>query len=467
MGRKWCACMVLSLGLILGFVAVPSVADAQSQDPDCLEIETITALLNTRGYTFVCVPDNWNLYYVADESWYRGTQSLSSAQPEEQNVFVSQFQAGDYDDYVVGEPPDWQAGTTLQWQRDFAGVGYRSVANGQGETQVIPLFLLAMWAGGTLDAESLASALTEQADNYETTELSTLTLRYLDGEESVPPQVAYVLDGEQMQGLFNLDSAFLNSTYVIIQPNAASHSLTGVPVFAFFSSSPIAFAELESLLQNLQLRHQLPPVQPDPAKVANMHTPLGLLELVPELQTVAETLVTERRAEILEEAVTFAQEMPYTNLLPYQLLTSDANLYWAPLGLKTGRLILWHFTGGAHGNYAVTSWTFTDQGAPVTLMDLLAVSEEEALTLIKNAATEHLMNSPANITEEAIDNWVSTGLTELGNISAWNPIIFGGRTGLWITLEPYVITPYYMGIQEFFVSLLLQKPNQEEQDESD
>ena len=261
-----------------------------------------------------------------------------------------------------------------------------------------------------------------------------------------------------MKELFNLDGGFLNTRYVIIQPTKASQALAGIPVFAFFSSSSIALADLESLLQSLFFRHRLPPTPPVPDQVVHLQTPLGLLELVPVLQSVAASLVAERRAEILDMALTFAQEVPYSNLLPFQLRTSNVNLYWAPAGLQTGRLILWHYIGGAHGNSVVTTWTFTAQGQPVALTDLLTVSEEEALALITEAAVQHLQFSVADMSATESRDWVTQGLTSLEDLSGWNPTIYLGQEGFWITLEPYVITPYHLGIQEFFVPMALQVP---------
>ncbi len=453
---RWCMRLVLTLGLAWGLVMTPLPVRAQQPDPVCLDVETITAQFNARGYSFICVPDNWNLYHIAGETWYRGPKSLANIQRIQQEVFVSQFKAGQYDDYVRGDPPAWQHGTALQWQRDFAGIGYRQVTQDQNATRAIPLFFIAMWANQTLEVDSLAAALSAQPDTYTTITLEALTLRYLDGEEAVPPQMAYVLDGTQMQDLFNLDSGFLNSKYVIIQPTEASHTLTGIPVFAFFSSAPIALADLEPLLQSLQFRHRLPPAQPDPAQVVHLQTPLGLLELVPALQAEATAWVAEWHTDIRDQALTFAREIPYTNLLPFQLLTSATNLYWAPAGLQTGRLILWYYTGGAHGNVAAATWTFTTTGQPVALPDLLTVSEDEALALITEAAIAHLQYSAADMSAAESRDWVTSGLTSLEAISGWNPVIHHGRQGLWITLEPYVIAPYYLGVQEFFVPMDLQ-----------
>ncbi len=458
---RWCGWhpyAILVLGLVLSLVAMARPASAQRAEPACLSFETVTAQFNTRGYTFGCVPDNWQLYHMADEVWHTGAQTLSGVRPVQRYVFVSQFAAGHYDDYVLGhQPPDWQDDVALQWQRDFAGIGYRSVANGSDTAQVIPVFLIAMWAGGSLDVETLTTTLASRTDEYATIELASLTLHYLDGDETIPPQVAYVLDGTQMQELFNLDSAFLNSQHVIIQPTEATQALGGIPVFTFFSSSPITVSDLEPLLQSLQFRHSLPPVEPDPALVTNLHTPLGLLELVPVLRDAAAALVAAWRAEIQADAIAFAREMPYTHLLPFQLLTSDTRLYWAPEGLQTGRLILWHYTGGAHGNSDITSWTFTTQDVPVTLSEILTLSADETLALITDAAIKHLM--AAGMSETESQDWVTEGLTELADVTAWNPALHQGREGLWITLEPYVITPYYMGIQEFFVPMALQLPH--------
>ncbi len=456
--RGWCVGITLVLGLIWGLVMVPLPVLAQDQAPGCLVVTPSAIQLSTRGYTFGCVPDNWNLYRMEDEAWYRGTQTLTDIQFEQQDVFVAQFKAGNYDDYVSGDPPAWQNGAAVQWQRDFAGVGYRSVSSGQENSQVVPLFLMVMWAASTLEVDSLATTLSAQADNYDTVELTTLTVGYLDGEEAVPPQIAYVLDGAEMQELFHLDSGFLNSKYVVIHPTEASRTLTGIPVLVFFSSSPLTLSDLQPLLQSLQFRHRLPPAEPDPETVANLHTPLGILELVPEIQAAATTLVSGKRAEILASAISFAREMPYSQLLPFQLHTSDTDLYWAPASMKTGRLILWEYTDGTHSHSSVTTWTFTAQGQTVDLMDILAVSAEEALNRITNAAVEHLTNSAAGMTTTESRDWVTAGLTGLDVVRAWNPTTRRGQEGLWITLEPYVIAPYNMGIQEFFVPMALQAP---------
>ncbi len=451
--------LAIALGLMLGLVAGPRSAAAQNEDPECFDAVGITVQFNTRGYTLGCVPDNWNLYHMADETWYRGPQTLSGFQVLQQNLFVSQFKSGQFDAYVQGDPPVWQNGNTLAWQRHFAGVGYPRGQQDQDSPSGVPLFFMALWAGETLATDSLTTTLATRANAYTTMELATLTLRYLDGETMVPAQTAYVLDGAQMQELFHLDSSFRHTRYVIIPPNEASQALAGIPVFVFFSSAPIAPADLEPLLQSLLFRHRLPPTEPNPDQVVHLQTPLGLLELVPPLQAAAAAEVAEWQADIQAQALTFAREIPYTNLLPFQLWTSDVNLYWAPGGLQTGRLILWYYTGGAHGNSAVTTWTFTAQGDPVALTDLLTVSEDEALALIIEAAVAHLQQSPTEMSAEESRDWVTDGLTSLEAISGWNPALHRGREGLWITLEPYVISPYYLGIQEFFVPMALQIPD--------
>jgi hypothetical protein len=185
----------------------------------------------------------------------------------------------------------------------------------------------------------------------------------------------------------------------------------------------------------------------------------GLLALIPSLAQAGQAAIDSQIQTIQASAVEFAREMPFTALLPWQLLTATSDLYWAPYSLRSGRLILWSYTGGAHGNLSVDSWTFTGNGNPVALTDLLAVSEDEALALIVQAAKEHRTAAldPEQDPDMAL-RWVDDGLQSLDDISGWNPVRRHGRLWLLITLEPYVIAPWVDGVQEVWVHIPLQDP---------
>lgn len=454
-GRCWLWILLLFCLPAL-FRPQPTVA----QTTPCLATspEAITKQLQRQGYAFGCLPEAWNLFSLGEDAWVREVDIQSLGHRIQQEIFILQLKSGHFDDFVVGGQPAWQTGEALQWQIDFAAIGYRTPASGD-QTREGPVFALAAWLGSSVDLDGLAQALQERAHTYETIELETFHLRYLDGNEPLPPQTAYVLDGAQMQELFRLDSNFINNRYVIIKPSEMSQSFPGLPVFSFFSGTPITAADMAPLLQNLLFRPRLLPQSPDPDQVADIRTPLGLLAQVPSIRSEAQALIDRKAREIRDWAMEFAREMPFSHLLPYALHTVDTNLYWAPWDMQTGRLILWEYTGGAHGNPTVTSWTFTAGGEAVALAEILDVALDEALDLVIVAAVEHRRahDSPGT-SDESIREWVESGLADLESLSAWNPVIQNGQMGLLITLDPYVIAPYTAGIQEFFVEIPLKAP---------
>lgn len=435
-------------------------ASAWAQDADCrpAALDVFVRQLNARGFAFGCVPMHWRLFNAQADAWMQD-DDLTFEQRMQQSVFVLQLKGGQFDEYVIGGQPAWQSGTPLEWQRDFAAIGYPVRTEERGAQAAGPLYLISMWLGPSVDLDGFAAALAERASAYETIQLPSLHYRYLDGEAAPPAQTAYILDGGQMQELFRLESHFANNKYVVIEPTDASRALPGLPVFSFFSSTPIMAADMEPLLDSLLFRHRLPPVPPSPTAVTELRTPLGLLELVPAIREAAQALIDAKTAEIQDDALRMAREMPYTHLLPYQLRTSDTHLYWAPFRLQTGRLILWEYTGGAHGNSSVATWTFTGDGAPVALSDILDVPETEALAAIRTAAAEHLARIPAyDLAPPESAAQVAQDLPHLEAVTAWNPMIRNGQPGLWVTFEPYVIAAYAFGVQEFFVPLPLKAP---------
>lgn len=440
-------------------LAGPATA-AWAQDMDCrpAALDVFVRQLNARGFTFGCVPMHWRLFDVQADAWMQDND-LTFEQRMQQSVFVLQLKGGQFDEYVIGGQPAWQTGQPLEWQRDFAAIGYPVGTDENGAPAAGPLYLISMWLGPSVDLDGFAAAVAERAAAYETVQLPSLHYRYLDGEAASPAQTAYILDGGQMQDLFRLESHFANNKYVVIEPTDASRALPGLPVFSFFSSTPIMAADMEPLLNSLLFRHRLPPRPPSLNAVTDLRTPLGLLALVPALREAAQALIDAKTAEIQDAAMMMAREMPYTHLLPYQLRTADTHLYWAPFQLQTGRLILWEYTGGAHGNSAVATWTFTADGAPVALADILDVPAAEALAAIRTAAAERLALIPAlNLARPEIAAQVAEGLPDLAAVAAWNPMIRNGQPGLWVTVEPYVIAAYAFGVQEFFVPLPLKAP---------
>lgn len=455
-GRGWRITLPLvpALALLIFLVSAPQTALAHEESCTHLDPETIMEQMQSRGFAFTCIPDPWNLYVAEDDAWLHPLSSLSLSRRIQQEVFASQFVAGSLDDFVIGTAPEWAGQAEMRWHHDFAAVGYPSATD-----SAVPIFLLIMWAEEGVDLDRYAEALAARAFQYETLELPALWIRYLDGETEPAPQRAYVLNGPQMQELFHLDSGFLNNRYVIFEPTETSRSLNGIPIFTFFSSTPIELSDMHAMLDSLLFRPSLPPTEPDPDLIVRIDAPLGLLDLVPSLQTAAQALVAEWTARIQDEAVDFARTMPYNHLLPFQLLTADTNLYWAPWDMHTGRLMLWHYTGGAHGNTVTASWTFTDTGEPVALTDILMVEPADALARITEAAIQHRRaQEEADVSTADIADWVQSGLTDLEAISAWNPVMRQGRTWLMVTLDPYVIAPYAAGIQEFLVEMPLKAP---------
>ncbi len=453
--RPFVVCLsILTLLLSLTRPASPVQAQDLSCPPDPLEF--IMRQWLDRRYAVTCLPAGYSLFDVQADQWIHSPEQLELGQQVQRALFQNQVVSGQFDDYLMGDQPDWQTTGPLQWIRDFAIIGPRP--GGQSEPDATSqLFVLGMWVQMPLDLASYVAALQARAAQYERIELENLHLPYLDGDVAPLPQTAYILDGAQMQELFRLDSVFINNRYVVIEPDPTVPPPAGLPVLSFFSGTPIATAEMAPLLDSLLFRWEPLPATPVLEQVTEFQTPTGLLELVPAIEAEAQRFIEDHRREIAALALDFAREVPFTHLLPFHLLTVDANLYWAPGGWQTGRLLLWEYTGGAHGNLNVGAWTFDATGTPLVLKDILVLEEEEAMEAIVQAAIVHRQSRQQwdQAAEAQIEETVRQGLPDLTAISAWNPTIRNGTTGLWITLLPYVVAPYAEGLQEFFVPMPL------------
>ena len=134
----------------------------------------------------------------------------------------------------------------------------------------------------------------------------------------------------------------------------------------------------------------------------------------------------------------------------------ETNLYWAPGGLQTGRLLPREYTGGAHGNLSVGSWSTNAAGFLLALEEAQELEPEGALEAIVRVSNEHRRNQDQlGLAVAEIEEEVQAGLPNLAAVDAWNPAIRDGTTGLWITLLPNTIAAYSDGIQEFFVPMPL------------
>lgn len=455
--RRSVQLLVGALLLSLASAASPVWAAGQlclSTSQDFMEQQLLAG-----QYAVGCLPESYLLFDAEADEWVDVPDPIVTTQGVQQDLFKSQVQSGQFDGYVIGSQPAWQTSGPLVWERDFAVMGPRpgSQANLAEGSQ---LFVLGMWLKMPLDLESYVATLQSKASEYESVELQTLHLPYLDGDTEQPSQTGYILDGTQMQNLFQLDSVFINNRYVVVEPDLTAPLPTGLPVLTFFSGTPITSAEMLPLLEGLLFRYTPLPATPTLEQVTNFQIPTGLLKLVPKIDAMAQNFISARAREVEDMALLFAGEFPITHLLPFRLITADTNLYWAPSNWQTGRLLLWEYTGGAHGNLTVGAWTFDADGNLLSLEDVLVWDDSEALEAIVLAALEHRQTQDqAGRTAAELEEEVRSGLPDLTAVSAWNPAIRNGATGLWITLLPYTIASYADGIQEFFVRMPLTAGN--------
>lgn len=436
------------LACLLGLVALPGTVRAQ--ELACQDEQSVLGQLTTRAHAWTCIADPWHVFDLVSDSW-QPMSDLSNMQQAQLQVYANSFKAGRFDDFVVGDSPAWQGSGNLTWQREFAAVGFRDAGKGN-------LFAVAMWVDNAVDFDAFEAQVASHSDSWEALTLTTRNIPWLEGD-TAPQQRAWLLSGDQARSLLDLDGNFANNRYLVVEPTPALRELGGMPILAFFSSTSIPTEELSGLLDSLHFVPSLPPANPDPDLVFQSEATTGLLALIPSLAQAGQAAIDNQVQVIQASAVEFAKEMPFTALLPWQLMTAASDLYWAPYGLHSGRLILWSYTGGAHGNLSVDTWTFTGSGNPVALTDLLAVSEDEALALIVQAAKEH--RTAALDPDQDRDmtlQWVDDGLQSLDDISGWNPVRRHGRLWLLITLEPYVIAPWVDGVQEVWVQIPLQDP---------
>ena len=457
--RKLHPALLTVAALLLSLASTASPVWAQDQP--CLPASEVflEQQLLAGQYAVGCLPESYLLFDAQANEWVDGPDPMVTAQGVQQDLFKGQVQSGQFDDYVIGQQPTWQTSGPLTWERDFAVMGPRPGSQ-TDLGSASQLFVLSMWLQMPLDLESYVAALQSRSSEYERIELQTLHLRYLDGDTIQPPQTGYILDGTQMQNLFQLDSIFINNRYVVVEPDLTAPLPTGLPVLTFFSGTPITSAEMLPLLDGLRFRRNPLPAQPSLAQVTSFYTPTGLLRLVPNIESKASAFITAKSQVIEQMALDFATEFPINHLLPFQLVTADTNLYWAPGSWQTGRLLLWEYTGGAHGNLNVGAWTFDDSGNLLSLADFLVWDDDAALEAIVQAALEYRqIHDQLGKTAAELEETVREGLPNLEAVSAWNPVIRNGATGLWVTLLPYTIAAYVDGVQEFFVPMPLTPEN--------
>ena len=447
-GNRRRALAAAVLACLLGLVALPGAI--QAQELACQDEQSVLGQLTTRAHAWTCIAEPWHIFDLASDSW-QPMSDLSNIQQAQLQVYANSFKAGRFDDFVVGDSPAWQGSDSLAWQREFAAVGFRDTGKGN-------LFAVAMWVDNAVDFDAFDAHVASHATAWEAVTLTTRSIPWLEGGVA-PQQQAWLLSGSQARSLLNLDGSFANNRYLVVEPTPALRELGGMPILAFFSSTSIPTEDLAGLLDSLNFVHTLPPTEPDPDLVFQSEATTGLLGLIPSLAQAGQALIDGQVQAMQASAVEFAREMPFTALLPWQLMTAASDLYWAPYGLHSGRLILWSYTGGAHGNLSVDTWTFTATGNRVALTDLLAVSEAEALALIVQAAKEHRTAAlDPELDSDMALQWVDDGLQSLDDISGWNPVRRHGRLWLLVTLEPYVIAPWVDGIQEVWVQVPLQDP---------
>ncbi len=442
------ALAAVTLVCLFGLVVLPGTV--QAQELACQNEQSVLEQLTTRAHAWTCIAEPWHVFDLASDSW-KPMSDLSNIQLAQLQVYATSFKAGRFDDFVVGDSPVWQGSGSLAWQREFAAVGFRDAGKGN-------LFAVAMWVDNAVDFDAFGAHVALHSDSWEAVTLTTRNIPWLEGG-AAPQQQAWLLSGSQARSLLDLDGSFANNRYLVVEPTPALRELGGIPILAFFSSTPIPTEDLSDLLNSLHFVPNLPPTDPDPDLVFQSEATTGLLALIPSLAQAGQTAIDNQIQAIQASAVEFAREMPFTALLPWQLMTAASDLYWAPYGLHSGRLILWFYTGGAHGNLSIDTWTFTGSGNPVALTDLLAVSEDEALALIVQAAKEHRTAALDPEQDRAMAlQWVDNGLQSLDDISGWNPVHRHGQLWLLITLEPYVIAPWVDGVQEVWVQIPLQDP---------
>ena len=219
----------------------------------------------------------------------------------------------------------------------------------------------------------------------------------------------------------------------------------GLSVPSFLSNSRNCSAEIVPLLEGWSFHPT--PLSAESSLTQVCQSPTGLLAFVPAIDEEARKFIEVKTREVENMAMDFAFEFPNSHLLPFQLDIVETNLYWAPSSLQTGRLLLREYTGGAHGNLSVGSWTTNAAGNLLALEDVLELEPKEALEAIVSVAIDHRRNQDQlGLPVSEIEEEVRAGLPNLAAVDTRNLAIRDGTTGIWITLLPYTIAAYSDGI---------------------
>lgn len=124
----------------------------------------------------------------------------------------------------------------------------------------------------------------------------------------------------------------------------------------------------------------------------------------------------------------------------------EGRAYYFSNDIRSYRLSMYQFTGGAHGNTEYLTWTYSIEGDKYSLKDVLK-PESRPLSKIYPIVLEQLKENLENVDEAWIEK--GSGIDNWDNYTKFNI----DSQNLYILFPAYQVAPYSEGIQEIIIPL--------------
>ena len=168
----------------------------------------------------------------------------------------------------------------------------------------------------------------------------------------------------------------------------------------------------------------------------------------PAIKLKAERIIREKKQEILKEARSFAQEFPHSVLLPFRLYVTEFKLFHSNKSdILSARMILYQYTGGAHGGSLYYSWNWSkSQQKFLSLGDALSLKDFSSLRVkVREALFES--QKQGNEYDKYRKDHIHRGTQKPEDFKIWN----FHQDGIRIIFPEYQVASYAGGRFEVFV----------------
>ena len=175
---------------------------------------------------------------------------------------------------------------------------------------------------------------------------------------------------------------------------------------------------------------------------------MSWLEQALQIKTSAEQIIQEKRREILAGAESLFQEFPHSALLPYRLYVTEMRRFpCKDPDIVSARMILYEYTGGAHGGNHYYSWNWSRKRKKfLSLSDVLSPSQFE---LVADQVRKALFESQklGDGYDKYRKDQIQRGASKKEDFKIWNL----HENGIRFVFPEYQVASYAAGRFEVFV----------------